>query len=67
MQHLIRFTRFWYDFIVGDDWLVAVGVVAAVLATGLIVRAGVPAWWVIPLSVPLVLGVSLGNVSRRSG
>jgi hypothetical protein len=32
MRFLIAFGRFWYDFIVGDDWKIAVGVVLA-LAT----------------------------------
>ena len=27
------FGAFWYDFVVGDDWRVAVGVVAAFLIT----------------------------------
>ena len=27
MKWLLQFGRFWYDFIVGDDWRIAVGVV----------------------------------------
>jgi hypothetical protein len=27
------FARFWYHFFVGDDWLIAVGVVVALAAT----------------------------------
>jgi hypothetical protein len=33
MRFLIAFGRFWWEFIVGDDWKVAAGV-AAVLAIG---------------------------------
>jgi len=29
MTYLKHFVRFWYDFIVGDDWIVAAGVVVA--------------------------------------
>ena len=29
MKHLAAFGRFWYDFVVGDDWTIAAGVVAA--------------------------------------
>ena len=32
MRFLKRFLAFWYDFIVGDAWEVAVGVVAFLLA-----------------------------------
>jgi hypothetical protein len=42
------FARFWYDFFVGDDWTVAVGVLFALAATYGLGRAGVPAWWVTP-------------------
>ncbi len=31
-----RFLAFWYDFIVGDDWVVAVGVVALLTAAGVL-------------------------------
>ena len=29
MRHIRSFLHFWWDFIVGDDWRVAVGVVLA--------------------------------------
>src|SRR6476659_4415240 len=48
---LRAFGAFWYDFIVGDDWQVAVGVVAALALTFVLGRAGTPAWWVVPLAV----------------
>lgn len=35
--------RFVYDFIVGDDWKIAVGVVVALTAGLLLLLAGVPA------------------------
>ena len=65
MQRLTGFGRFWYDFIVGDDWRLAIGVVVALAITGLLVNAGVSAWWVLPAVVGIVLGVSVAMASGR--
>ncbi len=46
--------RFVWDFVVGDDWLAAAGVVVAIALTGL-----TGFWWLLPLAVLLVLYVSL--------
>ena len=37
-----------WEFVVGDDWVTAVGVVVAVALTAAIAGAGAPAWWVMP-------------------
>jgi hypothetical protein len=63
MKYLLAFLRFWYDFIVGDDWLIAVGVVTAIALTALIADRAVAAWWVMPL---LVIGLLVGSVRRGS-
>jgi len=55
----MRFLRFWWDFVVGDDWRAALGVVIAVGATAALVAAGVNAWWLMPVGVAAVLYVSL--------
>ncbi len=60
MKYLVSFATFWYDFIVGDDWRVAAAVVVGLIATALLTRAGVPAWWLLPLAVIAFLVVSLG-------
>lgn len=39
MSYISRFFLFWYDFIVGDAWEVALGVVVALILAGLVVRA----------------------------
>ena len=45
MKRLKSIGAFWYDFVVGDDWRVAVVVVAALALTGLLAHAaGVNAW-----------------------
>jgi hypothetical protein len=66
MRYVLAFLRFWYDFIVGDDWTVAVGVVCAIGLTALIASAGIPAWWVMPVAVLAILAMSLERALRRS-
>jgi hydrogenase/urease accessory protein HupE len=48
-----------WDFVVGDDWVAAVGVVVAIGVTAGLARVGVAAWWVMPVAVVSVLGASL--------
>ncbi len=59
------FAAFWYDFVVGDDWLIAVGVVIGLALTYLMSRAAVPAWWLLPLALVLLLPLSLWRAARR--
>jgi hypothetical protein len=59
-----RFAQFWWDFVVGDDWLVAVGIVIAFGLTALLAAASVPAWWLLPLAVAAVLWLSLQRAVR---
>jgi len=40
MRYLKGFGRFWFDFVVGEDWRIAAGVVGALGAGGLALRAG---------------------------
>jgi hypothetical protein len=66
MRWLRSFGRFWWDFIIGDDWLVAVLVAVAIAATAALTGAGVTAWWLLPLAVPLVLWLSLRRAIRSA-
>ena len=52
-----------WDFIVGDDWVTAAGVVVALGATAAIAGTGTPAWWVMPVAIVAILALSL----RRAG
>ena len=54
----MRFLRFLWDFVVGDDPLVAAGVVLAVAITAL-----VEVWWLLPFAVLVLLYVSLRRAS----
>jgi len=58
------FARFWYEFIVGDDWRVAAGIAVAFGLTALLATTSVPAWWLLPLAVAAVLWLSLRRVAR---
>lgn len=60
MNRIKAFGAFWYDFVVGDDWQVAVIVVAGLVLTAIIAHAaGAPAWWLLPLCAFAALGWSL--------
>jgi len=65
IRALRSFVAFWYDFVVGDDWRIAVGVAAALAVTALLVHARVAAWWVLPVAGLAPLGFSLLRISRR--
>ena len=54
-----RFGLFWWDFVVGDDWRVAVGIVLAFGLTAILATTSAPAWAVLPLAVAVVLWLSL--------
>ena len=65
-RRLRAFAAFWYDFIIGDDWLVAAGVVGGLALTYALSRTGVPAWWLLPVFLVLLLPLSLWRATRRS-
>jgi hypothetical protein len=66
MNWLKRFGAFWYDFVIGDDWRVAAGVVVALGVTTGLHHASVPAWWVVPAAVALLLSYSLWRAARQT-
>ena len=59
MRHVAAFGRFWWDFVVGDDWLAAAGVAVAIGATAALAADRIAAWWLMPLAAMLVLYLSL--------
>ena len=66
MRHLVAFGRFWYDFLVGDDWIIAVTVVVAVAGTALIADEVRLAWLVLPVASAVILAASILRARRRS-
>ena len=66
-KRLKAFGAFWYDFVIGDDWRVALGVVVALAVTFLLTRATTVAmWWLVPAAVVILLPVSIYRATRRS-
>jgi hypothetical protein len=61
----MAFLRFVYDFVVGDDWTLAVLAVAAITAVWLLDRGGFASWWLLPVAVVAGLGVSVSRAARR--
>jgi len=59
-----RFARFWWDFVIGDDWRVAVGVALAIVAVAVLHHRHVAAWWLLPPAVLLLLYVALRRAAR---
>jgi hypothetical protein len=59
MRRLRSFGRFWWDFVVGDDWRAAAGIVLAIGLTAALVAAGLDAWWLMPAAVAAILWLSL--------
>jgi hypothetical protein len=65
MSRLEAFARFWWDFIVGDDWPTAVAVVLGIAVTAVFAQAGLASWWILPLVVVLVLTRAVWSEARR--
>jgi hypothetical protein len=55
VKYVAAFGRFWWDFVVGDDWRAAVGLAVSLALTWFLVHEGVNAWWLLPVAVALVL------------
>jgi hypothetical protein len=64
MKYLRAFGRFWWNFIVGDDWRVAAGVAVALGLTSLLTHSGVNAWWLLPVAVAGLLAGSILRAAR---
>jgi hypothetical protein len=66
MKSIRRFGAFWYHFIVGDDWRIAVGVVLGLGLTAVIVHVShIQAWWLLPIMVVTMLTLSLWLAARH--
>lgn len=65
MSRLTALARFAYEFVVGDDASIAVGVVAALAVTATFPNIGGGAFWIVPAVVVALLGVSVLRASHR--
>jgi hypothetical protein len=64
MNRVTSVLRFLWDFVVGDDWRIAAGVVTALAITAAVADTSVAAWWVLPAAVVVLLA---GSVWRAAG
>src|ERR1700758_2358116 len=67
LRGLVAFGKFWYGFVIGDDWTVAAAVAAALVVTWLLHTAGVAAWWLPPLVAVAATGASLPPIHGCPG
>lgn len=65
MTRVSAVVRFVWDFVVGDDWRIAVGVILAIAVTALVAGTSLAAWWILPLAVAVVLAGSVWSAGRR--
>ena len=66
MSRLRGLAVFAYDFLIGDDWRLALAVVLGLVASRVLARDGVPAWWALPVVIMVALAVSLRRAVRAS-
>ncbi len=59
MKYITGFVAFWYDFIVGDAWEVAVGVIVGLIVLGLIAGSSATVHDYGALALPLLIGAVL--------
>lgn len=64
LSWIVGFGRFWYHFIIGDDWTVAAAVAVGLIISAALVARGVNAWWLLPLLVVAMLGVSVRRARK---
>jgi len=64
VRYVAAFGRFWWDFVVGDDWRAALGLGVAIGITAALAAGDVAAWWFLPLAVAVVLAYSLRRETR---
>jgi hypothetical protein len=60
---IVGFGRFWYHFIIGDDWTMAAAVAIGLILSAVFNANHIVAWWLIPLTVIVMLGISLRRAS----
>ncbi len=62
---IVSFGRFWYDFIIGDDWTAAAGVGVMLLGAWGLTSVGFAAWWFGPLVVLATATFTIGRELQR--
>ena len=58
------FCLFWYDFLIGDDLVGFIFVIAALFVTHSLTGGGTNSWWLLPTSVAVIIPINLLRVTR---
>ena len=64
MNRIKAFGRFWYAFIVGDDWQIAAGVALSFVVTFVVAQFSPLAWIVVPIAVLLLIPYGVKRALR---
>jgi uncharacterized membrane protein len=64
LERLKSFGLFWYDFVIGDDWMVAAGVAVALALTFWISANSAVSWILLPIAVVILLPYSVRRALR---
>ncbi len=59
ISFVVGVARFFYRFIFGDDWRVAVAVLLGLVASGFLIADQIPAWWLVPFLAIAMTWISL--------
>ena len=60
----VRYCSFLWDFVIGDDWRIAAAVAVTLVAMLVLSNNGAAVWWLLPIVVLVMLGVSVWGVAR---
>lgn len=63
---IVAIVRFLYEFIVGDDWTVAVAIGIGLILSAILNVNHVATWWLMPVIVVVMLGISLRRAANRA-
>jgi uncharacterized membrane protein len=63
-SRLRAFGAFWYDFIIGDDWQVAAGVVLGLITVFVVSGVSALAWAVMPVAIAVLLPYGVRRAMR---
>lgn len=62
---IIAVPRFLYEFIVGDDWTVALAVLTGLVVTAVLNANHIVAWWLMPIVAIVMTGISIRRLHPR--
>jgi len=65
VRRIRAFALFWWDFIVGDDYRIALGVVALFAVLAALSHAGSGWWWLAPVGVLGSLAASVFQAAHK--